>query len=240
MALDNNTKIAHPKIIAFEGVDGTGKSTAIKLISKLLTKEGILHLVTQELSGGKMQLEFRKMLMECKSPMDELLVISLARRWHYENILLPAIEEKKIILIDRFIASTYAYQGQYLDPSLIEFFEKKVWQVPSPFLTVCFIGNCLRKEARDRFEQKGEDFFDKVRQIYKTKASIAPKEMEATELLDGESSDASLYDRNNEDPSKTKNLVDKKVSIPPGSWIFAKAGQEELVYRAVVLATKKN
>ena len=161
-------------IIAFEGIDGTGKSTSIRLTSDFLASKAIPHLVTQELSGGEMQLKFRQMLIESATPMDELLVISLARRWHYDNVLKPALEAGKCILMDRYIESTWAYQGQNIEHDVLSFFEQKVWQTPKPDVVIYFDGNSLRAKARDRFEQKGTDFFAMARKIYKSRAANYP------------------------------------------------------------------
>ena len=162
-------------IIAFEGIDGTGKSTSLKLASEFLSHMGISHLSTQELGGGEIQDKFRQLLIDSKTDIDELLAISMARRWHYTNILEPAIKEGKHILIDRFIESTWAYQGQKLSDSMLSFFENEIWKVPYPNLTIYFGGECLRKTPRDRFEKKEADFFEKAKQIYESRASIVRK-----------------------------------------------------------------
>ena len=279
-----NTK---PRIIVFEGVDGTGKSTSIKLASKFLAKLGIEHIVTQELAGSQMQMRFRQMLMESESPIDELLVMSLARRWHYKHILLPALQKGKHILLDRFISSTWAYQGQYIKPHLMEIFEKQIWEVPAADLTVYLSGESLRQQQRDRFERKEEDFFNKARKIYENRAALALRHIRASELRFEEENenkkDMDIYEscqyvgnaesrdggghhqrsnaesrdggghhqrsnaesRDGRDHQTTNQKKDDRhhqtdeiaalyISIPIGSWLSVKAGQQWAINRAIL------
>ena len=218
-----------PRIIVFEGVDGTGKSTSIKLASKFLAKLDIQHIVTQELSGSQTQMRFRQMLMESESAIDELLVMSLARRWHYKRVLLPALQKGKHVLLDRFVSSTWAYQGQYIKSDLMKIFQEQIWEVSPADLTIYLSGESLRQKKRDRFEQKEEDFFKKAREIYQNRAALAVRQIKASELRfekeDGfavdledmyktneiNSLDCSIDEKKNNQKAIDKNLRRKKA-----------------------------
>jgi len=152
-----------PALIAFEGIDGVGKSTHLRATNDFLTGLSIPNLATQELGGSDIGKKCRELLMHDIDPTEELLAISLARRWHFRNIVEPAIAEGKIVLIDRFIESTWAYQvgGHCLQGELVEFFQHKIWGAREPDFTIYIFGQSHRK-TEDRFETAGEDFYNKV------------------------------------------------------------------------------
>ena len=101
------------KFIAFEGIDGSGKSTQLKLLTKSLKKAQINFLSTREPGGTPFSEEIRKILVKKKnyeiSPHSELLLLYAARFEHLKKIILPNLK-KKIVVCDRFFYSTYCYQ----------------------------------------------------------------------------------------------------------------------------------
>lgn len=100
--------------IAIEGPDGSGKSTQISLLYNWLQKNAKPCVVTREPGGTKLAENIRNLLLNqegIEDPMTELLLLSAARRDHVNSLIKPAIQNGKIVLSDRFIASTLAYQG---------------------------------------------------------------------------------------------------------------------------------
>jgi dTMP kinase len=103
------------KFITFEGVEGCGKSTQSKLLAEFFQKRNIQTVLTREPGGTKVAEEIRKILVNGDvNKMDgvtETLLNFAARRDHIENLIKPALKEKKIVISDRFFDSTLAYQG---------------------------------------------------------------------------------------------------------------------------------
>jgi len=102
------------KFITVEGGDGSGKSTQIKLLSKLITDNDFETIVTKEPGGTEVGLELRKILLTGEKdrwdPISETLLFFTDRRYHLLNKIFPALEESKIVISDRFADSTLAYQ----------------------------------------------------------------------------------------------------------------------------------
>ena len=104
-----------PKFISFEGIDGSGKSTQMKLFSDRLNEHGIEHLLSREPGGSKGAEEIRKLLVEGNpdrwSHHTEMLLFTAARRDHLERTIKPNLKVGKTVVTDRFADSTRVYQG---------------------------------------------------------------------------------------------------------------------------------
>lgn len=102
-------------IISFEGPDGAGKTSVLERIIPLLQAQGLSVLATREPGGVAIAERIREVILDVHHVnMDyktELLLYMAARRQHYVEKVLPALENGKIVLIDRFIDSSIAYQG---------------------------------------------------------------------------------------------------------------------------------
>ncbi|OQX59304.1 MAG: dTMP kinase [Thermotoga sp. 4484_232] len=99
-------------LITFEGIDGCGKTTQVNLLSEYLRKKGVEHLVTREPGGTKEGEKIREILMkEDLTPLAELFLFLASRAQHVERFIIPALEAGKIVLVDRFMDSSVAYQG---------------------------------------------------------------------------------------------------------------------------------
>ena len=102
-------------IITFEGPDGAGKTTVLEKVLPVLQEKGYDIVTTREPGGVEIAERIRDVILDVKHvAMDsktELLLYMSARRQHYVEKVLPALEAGKVVLIDRFIDSSVAYQG---------------------------------------------------------------------------------------------------------------------------------
>lgn len=101
--------------ITFEGGEGAGKSTAIKRLVKKLTADGYDIVLTREPGGTPISEEIRNVILDRQNtemdPMTEALLYAASRRQHIVQKILPALKEGKLVLCDRFLDSSLAYQG---------------------------------------------------------------------------------------------------------------------------------
>lgn len=97
--------------IAIEGVDGSGKTTAIEILKELAPDV----VFTREPGGTKLGEELRQYLLHREdvevSPMAEAMLLAASRTQHMKEVILPALEAKKVVITDRFTMSSYVYQG---------------------------------------------------------------------------------------------------------------------------------
>ena len=101
--------------VTFEGIDGSGKSTQVKLLADRLEKQGYNVVLTREPGGSKGAEEIRSLVLEGApdrwSAETEILLFTAARRDHMEKTIMPALNTGKVVICDRFIDSTRMYQG---------------------------------------------------------------------------------------------------------------------------------
>ena len=105
----------HSALITFEGPDGCGKSTQIKLLARALRKEGFLVLVTRQPGGTRIGTLLRSLVLDTKntnlSARAELFLYLADRAQHVHEIVVPALKQGAIVLVDRYMDSTWVYQG---------------------------------------------------------------------------------------------------------------------------------
>ena len=102
--------------ICFEGGEGSGKTSQIKLISEILKKHNIPFILTREPGGTQLGIALRKLLLnppaeKSPEPLTELFLYAADRAQHVSQLILPALERGDWVLSDRFSGSTLAYQG---------------------------------------------------------------------------------------------------------------------------------
>lgn len=101
--------------VTFEGGEGSGKSTAIKSLVDKLKSEGYDILLTREPGGTPISEQIREVILNKKNtemdPVTEALLYAASRRQHVEEKVRPALKEGKVVLCDRFLDSSLAYQG---------------------------------------------------------------------------------------------------------------------------------
>ena len=179
--------------ITFEGIEGSGKSTQVKLLVDYLTKQHIPHLCTREPGGTPIAEAIRKILLDplCSEmlPEAELLLYSASRAQHTGELILPALKAGKVVISDRYYDSTYAYQGaaRALDYGVIDLLSDFATFHTVPDLTVLLDlpveAGLARIEHRDldRLEQEDISFHRKVRKQF---LSIAKKHASRYLVLD--------------------------------------------------------
>ncbi len=186
------------KFITFEGIDGSGKSTQLKMLADVLCERGVNIVVTREPGGTALGRALRSAFLETTetvSPMAELLSFAADRAQHVESLIKPAIGEGKIVISDRYADATFAYQGAGRG-----FPEEKVLQVIDlatgglkPDLTLFFdieVAEAIRRMAnrdethakRNRMDDETAEFYTRVRDAY---LGIARREPRRFRIVDG-------------------------------------------------------
>lgn len=186
--------------ITFEGIEGCGKSTQVRLLSEVLNGKGVPCTVTREPGGTSIGGKIREILLnpdhKGMAPEAELLLYAADRAQHVRELIRPALNEGKVVVCDRFTDATVAYQGfgRKLDESLIN----KLIEIASlgikPDLTILLdcpveIGiqramerNSKNRHVRDdRFEREAMEFHAMVRKGY---LAIAKAEPERVKVVD--------------------------------------------------------
>ncbi|MET0047707.1 MAG: dTMP kinase [Sedimenticola sp.] len=171
--------IERGKFITVEGGEGAGKSTNLDYIQKLLTDAGHEVVFTREPGGTGLGEEVRELLLGHKhtgmSEDTELLLMFAARAEHLAGKIVPAIEEGKWVLCDRFTDASYAYQGggRGIDWQHIAELEKWVQGDLRPDLTLLLdlpveqgLKRAGERSEPDRFEVEAQHFFERVRTAY--------------------------------------------------------------------------
>jgi len=180
--------------ISFEGIEGSGKTKQSRLLYEYLRKSGYKVILTREPGGTQIGLKIRDLLLSVENrkmtPVSELLLYNASRAQHIKEVILPALKKGFIVITDRFIDSTKAYQGygRGIDLKLIEFLEKIVTEDIRPDLTLLLdldvkIGLKRNRgiNKTDRLELEDVKFHKRVREGY---LKIAAKELERIKLID--------------------------------------------------------
>jgi dTMP kinase len=183
--------------ISFEGVEGSGKSTQVKLLAEYLRTKGHTVIETVEPGGTGIGNKIRALLLEPENHMDplaELLLYYSARAQHAREVIYPAVLRNAVVITDRFTDSTVAYQGHArgIDLSLIDALNEIVVPDLKPYLTFLLdldVEEGLRRNRDagkvDRFEQETIDFHNLVRQGFH---QIAREEPERVKVVDSSKS----------------------------------------------------
>lgn len=174
--------------ISFEGIDGVGKSTQIRLTESYLKTLGKEVVCTLEPGGTELGQEIRKLLLHRKgdvAPRAEALLYAADRAHHIETKVKPALASGAIVITDRYLDSSVAYQGAGRKLSAEEIRNISMWAVDGllPDLTVLVdldpaIAAERRKktgEEADRLESEKLDFFEAVRNEFLKLAEAEPK-----------------------------------------------------------------
>ena len=163
--------------ISFEGIDGCGKSTQISLISKYLQENNNQNTIIREPGDTEISESIRKILLNKNNKISlitETLLFLSSRSQLVNEVLIPKLKSNEIILSDRYLDSTLAYQGygNQIDLDIINSMNTFATKGILPELTIIFdinpkkSLNRINKISLDRMELKGLDFFERVRDGY--------------------------------------------------------------------------
>jgi len=163
-------------LIVFEGIDGTGKSTQCELLARSLTERDMLNISLVEPTRGTWGTKIRRLLNEGRqgiSPEEELSWFVNDRKEDIELNIMPALQDNKVVLMDRYYFSTAAYQGALgLDPEQIRL-ENETF-APIPDRVLIFLTSpetCLERIESSR-DQKSAfeklDYLQNVQEIFKS------------------------------------------------------------------------
>lgn len=187
--------------ITFEGIDGSGKSTQLKLLNNYLSDRGCTAIVTREPGGTPLGIRLRSALLDAReevSPLAELLVFAADRAQHVQRFVRPALESGRVVISDRYADATVAYQGagRGFSPELIAEIVQLATGGLVPDLTLLFdvsveesinrttrrtAGKANGKTQRDRLDIEAADFHHRVRDEY---LRIAANEPERVKIID--------------------------------------------------------
>lgn len=169
--------------IAFEGGDGCGKSTQSQILKEHFKKAGRQVLLTREPGGTEMGKSIRSLLLHGQDvdPVTEALLYAADRAHHVESLIRPALEAGKVVITDRFLASSIAYQGygRGQDLELIADLGEIATRGLTPDLTFLLEvapQTALRRieTEADRFEKLGAGFQEKVQAGFREIAAKDP------------------------------------------------------------------
>lgn len=177
------------KFLTLEGTEGAGKSTNLSFIKDWLTEQGIEVISTREPGGTEIGEAVRGILLNqdftAMHEDTELLLMFAARAQHLREKILPALAQGKWVISDRFTDASYAYQGAARGMGFERIAEIEQWVQQGTHPDTTFVFDLpiemgmARVAARggetDRFEQEKQDFFEKVRGAYLTRAAQAPE-----------------------------------------------------------------
>ncbi|WP_367361144.1 dTMP kinase [Syntrophus buswellii] len=195
--------------ISFEGIEGCGKTTQIKLAARFLRKWRLPVMTTEEPGGSPLGKRIRKLLLK-RGPFDicdeaETLLFLAARAQHIREVIRPALVRGNWILCDRFSDATMVYQGlvRGIDATWIRTLDEFATSSLKPHLTFLFdlpaetgirralqrMSGVPEKAREDRFEQEGLIFHEKIRKGY---LSLARQEPDRFRVIDATGDVASI------------------------------------------------
>ncbi|WP_027364321.1 dTMP kinase [Desulfotruncus alcoholivorax] len=176
------------KFIVFEGIDGAGKTTQIDLVAKNLKEQGLQVLCTREPGGTRIGEMLRKFLLDPANgdinPRTEAFLYAADRSQHVTEVILPALEEGKIVICDRYLYSTIAYQGwgRGIDTGFLTSLNGLASDglVPDRVILLDIdvdtgLQRALGERLPDRLEIEKNAFFQRVRQGYLEQAKLHPE-----------------------------------------------------------------
>ncbi len=180
--------------LAFEGLDGSGKSSLMKQLEEHLASVKIQFVKTREPGGTLIGDQVREIILQKTSPppspRTELLLYQASRAQHVEHVIAPALKEKKWVLCDRFTASSVAFQGggRNISQDQVKWLNEFSTQSLKPHLQILLDltveESKKRRERRvqavgisdDRMESEADDFHQRVRLGFLKQAEDFPKD----------------------------------------------------------------
>ncbi|MBO3089909.1 dTMP kinase [Cellulomonas sp. zg-ZUI40] len=169
--------------VSFEGGDGVGKSTQVSLLGHRLASLGHEVVVTREPGGTPLGLELRRAILhgEDLDPRTEALLYAADRAHHVASLVRPALARGAVVLTDRYLDSSVAYQGTGRGLGAAEVERLSLWAVQGllPHVTVLLdldpaVGLARLTGDPDRLESAGDEFHRRTRQAFLERAAADP------------------------------------------------------------------
>ena len=177
--------------ITFEGGDGSGKSTQIQSVRDWFESRGREVIVTREPGGTELGTEIRRLVQNGPEDVDartEALLYAADRAYHVATVIAPALERGAVVLGDRYIDSSLAYQGAARSLGVDEIASLSAWATRGLYPSLTFlldlppeVGARRRTDAPDRMERESMDFHERVRHQY---LRLADAESERIVVID--------------------------------------------------------
>ena len=171
--------------ITFEGGDGSGKSTQIQSVRDWFESRGREVIVTREPGGTELGTEIRRLVQNGPEDVDartEALLYAADRAYHVATVIAPALERGAVVLGDRYIDSSLAYQGAARSLGVDEIASLSAWATRGLYPSLTFlldlppeVGARRRTDAPDRMERESMDFHERVRHEYLRLADAEPE-----------------------------------------------------------------
>lgn len=191
--------LVQSRLVTLEGGEGAGKSTVLGALRDMLQANGAEVVCTREPGGTPLAEQIRSLLLdthhEAPAPVTELLLMFAGRAQHVREVLLPALQRGAWVISDRFTDASYAYQGAGRggDDEFIAELERRAVGI-TPALTLLLdvpvdvgLHRARGRGATDRIESEREEFFERVRAGYLTRAAAEPgrfRVIDATQSMD--------------------------------------------------------
>jgi dTMP kinase len=204
--------------ITFEGTDGSGKSTQIAMLEKALTDFGHVPIVTREPGGTRIGELIRNIILDTKnteiSDVTEMMLYAASRAQHVDEIIRPNLEAGRIVISDRFVDSSIAYQGgaRGLGEAVKDVNAYAVREC-RPDISFFMLANTeelfrrVRKNRADRIEAEGLSLQKAAEEVYK---EIAAAECERVVIVDA---------------SKSKHEIHMEIMARVASYIKGRKGE---------------
>lgn len=161
--------------VSFEGIDGSGKSTITQYLYNYYLSQNVPVLLTREPGGNAIAEKIRALVLDPEnSTMDdrtEALLYAASRRQHLVEKIIPALEEDTLVLCDRFVDSSIAYQGYGRQIGAEEVLDLNLFAIENHMPDITFfldvdlgtgLGRVHTRDEMDRLETAGKDFFERV------------------------------------------------------------------------------
>ena len=182
----------NPLFITLEGIEGSGKSTNIKVINNYLKDKNINYINTREPGGSEVGDQLRNILLNTEKELSnqtELLLMLADRVNHIETVIQPNLEKGITVISDRFMDSSYAYQGGGREMGLDNI--TKIIEglnIIQPNLTLLFdlpvemaLERAKKRSELDRFESEDYNFHQRIRETY---LFLAKENSERIKIID--------------------------------------------------------
>lgn len=201
-------RAARGRFLTFEGIDGCGKTTQLRLLARALRRRGLRVLATREPGGTPLGERIRRLLLGRASagmdPHAELLLMFAARAQHVRQVIRPALARGRVVLSDRFTDASLAYQGygRGIDLALIRRLHRAAAGGLRPDLTFVIdihprtsVRRARRRNRRarrdeGRFEREALAFYRRVRRGYHALARSEPRRVK---LIPGETTPGEIH-----------------------------------------------